>query len=136
LTPAWTFHADAATGSGQPAASFNASPVVVNGVVYIGSKTGIFTALRVRDGSVQWRARLDYGSNTGCPAKGTTGTANIATDPTTGALTVYAPGAHFLYALDAATGAVRWKTAIGPNTAAGEANWYNWSSPTIEAGKL
>jgi outer membrane protein assembly factor BamB len=136
LTPAWTFHADAATGSGQPVASFNASPVVVNGVVYIGSKTGIFTALRVRDGSVQWRARLDYGSNTGCPAKGTTGTANIATDPTTGALTVYAPGAHFLYALDAATGAVRWKTAIGPNTAAGEANWYNWSSPTIEAGKL
>src|ERR1700709_1229923 len=27
LTPAWTFHADAPTASGQPAASFNASPV-------------------------------------------------------------------------------------------------------------
>ena len=136
LTPAWTFHADPATRSGQPAASFNASPVVVNGIVYIGSKTGIFTALRVSDGSVVWRANLDYGSSTDCPAKGTTGTANVAPDPTTGAMTVYAPGAHFLYALDAATGALRWKTAIGPNTAAGEADWYNWSSPAVEAGKI
>ena len=136
LTPAWTFHADPATKSGQPAPSFNASPVVVNGVLYIGSKTGIFTALRVSDGSVLWRANLDFGSSTDCPAKGTTGTANIAPDPTTGAMTVYAPGAHFLYALDAATGAMRWKTAIGPKTAAGEADWYNWSSPTVEAGKI
>ena len=60
----------------------------------------------------------------------------VAADPVTGALTVYAPGAHYLYALSAATGAVLWKQPIGPATAAGEARYFNWASPTVSGGHI
>ncbi len=136
LHAAWRFVAAKPTQSGQPGAGFDASPVVVGGRVYIGAKTGLFSVLNATTGAVIWQRQLDYGSNTYCPAKGITGTASVLPDPVTGALTVYAPGAQYLYALNAATGAVQWKTAIGPATADGEAHWYNWSSPTIDGGRI
>ena len=132
----WAFTAGPATAPGQPGPAFDASPSVVNGVVYIGSRTGQFYALNATTGSVLWHRQLDYGSNTTCPAKGIVGTATVAADPVTGALTVYAPGAHSLYALSAATGTVVWKHAIGPATTAGEATYFNWASPTVSGGNL
>ena len=83
-----------------------------------------------------WKKQLDWGSSSDCSAKGITGTATVAADPVSGTMTVYAPGAHYLYALDATTGAQAWKVAIGPATAAGEARWYNWSSPTVVGGRI
>jgi polyvinyl alcohol dehydrogenase (cytochrome) len=127
----WTFKAGPATITGQPGPAFDASPTVVNGVVFIGSRTGVFYALNAATGAIIWQRLLDYGSSTLCPAKGIVGTATVAADPVTGALAVYAPGAHYLYALSAATGAVLWKKAIGPATAAGEARYFNWASPTV-----
>jgi outer membrane protein assembly factor BamB len=132
----WTFTAGPASVSGQPGPGFDSSPSVVNGVVYIGSRTGEFYALNASTGAVLWHRQLDYGSNTTCPAKGIVGTATVAADPVTGALTVYAPGAHTLYALSATTGTVVWKRAIGPATAAGEATYFNWSSPTVIKGHV
>lgn len=131
LHAAWTFTAGAATAGGQPGPAFDASPTVVNGVVYIGSRTGMFYALSAATGAVIWKRQLDYGSTTVCPAKGIVGTATVAADPVSGALTVYAPGAHDLYALTATTGAVLWTKAIGPATANGEATYFNWASPTV-----
>jgi len=132
----WTFTAGPATAHGQPGPAFDASPTVVNGVVYIGSRTGQFYALNATTGAVLWHRQLDYGSNTTCPAKGIVGTATVAADPVTGALTVYAPGAHSLYALSAATGAIVWKRSIGPATTAGEATYFNWASPTLTGGNV
>ena len=132
----WTFKAGRATVPGQPGPAFDASPTVVGGVVYIGSRTGVFYALNATTGAIIWQRQLDYGSSSLCPAKGIVGTATVAADPVTGALTVYAPGAHYLYALSAATGTVLWKKAIGPATAAGEARYYNWASPTVIGGHV
>jgi polyvinyl alcohol dehydrogenase (cytochrome) len=136
LHPAWTFTAARSTAAGAPAPSFDASPVVANGVAYIGSRSGIFAAIRVSNGSLLWRRQLDYGQASQCPARGTIATANVIADPVTHALTVYAPGSHYLYALNPQTGAVKWKTAIGPATTDGEQHWYNWSSPTVVGGKI
>lgn len=132
----WSFKAAAATTSGQPGPKFDASPTVVNGLVYIGARTGVFYALNASTGAVVWKASLDYGNASVCVAKGIVGTATVAADPVSGAMTVYAPGSHYVYALDAATGAQRWKAAIGPATAAGEARWFDWSSPTVVGGKV
>ena len=127
----WHFAAGAGTGTGHPGPGFDASPTVVNGVVYIGSRTGLFYALSATTGAVLWQHQLDFGSSSVCPSKGIVGTATVAADPVTGALTVYAPGAHYLYALNAATGGLLWKRSIGPATATGEATYFNWASPTV-----
>jgi outer membrane protein assembly factor BamB len=136
LHAAWHFTAAAATQQGQPARGFDASPIIMNNRIYIGSRTGMFYALNATTGAVVWKKQLDFGSTTSCPARGIIGTATVAPDPVTKALTVYAPGSHFIYALNAANGVQKWKTAIGPNTATGEALYFNWSSPTVAGGRI
>lgn len=136
LHEAWHLKAQAATQPNQPAARFDASPTVVNNRVYIGSRTGMFYVLNASTGAVIWKKQLDYGSAAVCAAKGIVGTATVANDPVDGVLTVYVPGAHFLYALNAATGVQRWKRSIGPNTANGNALYLNWASPTVSGGRI
>lgn len=136
LHSAWHFTPDAATQSGQPGPRLDASPTVVGGVVYIGARTGMFYALDAATGALVWKRQLGFGSNTVCAAKGITGTATVAPDPVDGVLTVYAPGAHYLYALKASDGSVRWKRSIGPATASGSALYFNWASPTVAGGRI
>ena len=132
----WSFTAGPATQPGAPGPKFDASPTVANGRVYIGSRTGIVYALNSTTGAVVWKKQLDFGGNALCGAKGIVGTSTVAADPTTGVMTVYTPGAHFLYALNAATGAQTWKVAIGPATTDAESRYFNWSSPTVVGGKI
>jgi polyvinyl alcohol dehydrogenase (cytochrome) len=136
LRTIWHFTPDRATQSGQPAARLDASPTVAGGVLYIGSRTGMFYALNAATGALVWKRQLDFGSKTVCPAKGIVGTATVAADPTDGVMTVYATGAHFLYALKVADGSVRWKRAIGPATSSGAALYFNWASPTVAGGRI
>jgi polyvinyl alcohol dehydrogenase (cytochrome) len=136
LRNVWHFNPDPATQAGQPAAGLDASPTVVGGVLYIGSRTGLFYALNATTGALVWKRQLDFGSKTVCSAKGVTGTATVAADPVDGTMTVYAPGAHYLYALKASDGSVRWKKAIGPATASGAALYFNWASPTVAGGRI
>ena len=114
----------------EPAPKLEASPTVAGGLVYIGAESGGFYALNESTGAVVWSRRLDT-----CPKRGITATAAVEPDPVTGVSTVYASGAHFLYALDAATGTPIWQTRIGPNT--GDPHmYYNWSSPMVVAGHI
>jgi outer membrane protein assembly factor BamB len=67
---------------------------------------------------------------------GITATATVAADPTTGAPTVYvSSGSGYLYAMNAATGAVTWKSVI--HLQAGKSGYYyDWSSPTVANQKI
>jgi polyvinyl alcohol dehydrogenase (cytochrome) len=132
----WSFTAGAATQPGAPGPKFDASPTVANGRVYIGSRTGIVYALNATSGAVVWQKQLDFGGSALCGAKGIVGTSTVAADPVTGVMTVYTPGAHYLYALNAATSAQTWKVAIGPATTDGANRYFNWSSPTVVGGKI
>jgi outer membrane protein assembly factor BamB len=102
----------------------------------VSGRNGVLYAIDVTTGAVAWQRQLDKGSSTYCPAKGSTATPAVVPDPVTGVLTVYAAGAHYLYAFDAANGTKRWSRAIGPATAAGEALYYNWSSPAVSGGRI
>jgi outer membrane protein assembly factor BamB len=138
LTAAWTFHERPPTGD-QPPGGFSASPVVAAGRVFIGSQSGEFYALRESTGRVLWRRALDHespGNNGDCKnARGIVGTATVGADPRTGRATVYVPGARYLYALDAATGALRWKSLVGaPGSAGVVGAYYNYASPTVTSG--
>ena len=127
LRVAWQF---------APGTSWDASPTVVGGRVYIGGRNAVFYALDASSGAVVWRTQLDGGSSAFCPAKGIVGTATVQPDHVDGSMTVYAPGAHYLYALDAATGAQKWRTAIGPATTRGAGLYFNWASPTVAGGRI
>src|ERR1700722_7440122 len=103
--------------SGKPAPALDASPTVVAGVVYIGTGSGGFYALSESTGAVIWSRQLDTVPATTCGARGITATAAVLPDPVTGTSTVYVSGARFLYALNAATGALNWKTEVRPTDA-------------------
>ncbi len=121
--------------SGKPAPALDASPTVAGGQVYIGAESGAFYDLNESTGTVAWSRQLDTEPKKVCAARGISATAAVVADPVTGARTVYVSGARYLYALQAATGAVVWKTEIGPASAAPDA-YYNWSSPTVVDGHI
>jgi polyvinyl alcohol dehydrogenase (cytochrome) len=132
LGPAWTFHADAATQPDQPAASFLASPTVSNGVVFIGSSTGVFYAVDAQTGTEIWHQDLGYVPALTCPSgRGIVSTATVADDPGLGKTVVYVGGGDGnLYALDAANGGVIWSApVVQPGTTENEG--YNWASPVV-----
>ena len=60
LVEDWSFIDPEPTMEGQPDAGLYSSPTVVNGVVYIGSNTGMFYALNETTGAVLWQQLLGY----------------------------------------------------------------------------
>jgi polyvinyl alcohol dehydrogenase (cytochrome) len=132
----WTFNLPGPTKTGQPKATLWGSPTVVGGKVYIGSGTGVFYALNAATGKILWQRLLDYGLMLHCASRGIASTATVTPDPVSHKLTVYVAGSHFLYALDAATGAVVWKSSVGPSGGQTAGMYYNWSSPTVAGGRV
>jgi outer membrane protein assembly factor BamB len=121
---------------GDPPPVLDASPTVVAGQVYIGAQSGGFYALNEATGAEVWGRQLDFAPGVTCPARGVTSTAAVLPDPVTGTTTVYVSGARYLYALNAATGAVSWQTEIGPPSTSDPDAYYNWSSPTVIDGHI
>src|SRR5262249_58273615 len=87
-------------------------------------------------GTVKWSRQLDTEPTVTCRGLGITSTAAMLPDPVSATSTVYVSGARFLYALNAATDTVTWKTRIGPVDAAQPDGYYNWSSPTVAGGHI
>lgn len=136
LTTAWTFTSPAPTMTGQPGRAFVASPIVYGGRIYIGSNTGVFYALKQSTGGIEWSRFLGFAKKYTCNARGIASTATVAIDPATSKPTVYvSSGDGYLFALDAVTGAVVWKSEIhvpSPNVN----DYFNWSSPTVANGSV
>lgn len=136
LHAAWKFLPDPATMHGQPGAGFEASPVVVNGIVYIGATTGELYALNETTGKVVWKVFTGFQPRITCMARGIASTATVARDPTTRRQTVYlTPADGNLWAIDARTGSVRWKVVVNtPSTTTSD--YYAWASPTVAGGRV
>lgn len=136
LVEDWSF-IDPQPGPGQPAAGFYSSPTVVNGVVYIGSNTGVFYALDEATGAVLWQRLLGYTTELSCgEGYGVISTATVATDPVSGTLTVYVGGGDgYLYALNAATGEILFRKFV-VDIGTTENEGFIFGSPTIVNGKI
>ena len=133
----WSFTDPGPTIQGQPDAGFNASPTVVNGVVYIGSNTGVFYALDEATGAVLWQRLLGYTRDLSCgEGRGIVSTAAVATDPVSGTLTAYVGGGDgYLYALNAATGDILFRQFV-VDIGTTENEGFIFGSPTIVNGKI
>ncbi len=122
LTVAWTWKAP----GGLP----GSSPVTAGGSVFLNAGNGSVFALNEATGAVRWHKDLGLSP---CGRRGSVSSATVAPDPVGGAATLYIAGAdNFLYALDPATGATRWRSVVG---GAGNA-FYTWGSPTVAGGKV
>jgi outer membrane protein assembly factor BamB len=136
LVRAWTFTSPKPTMAGQPAGGFVASPIVSGGRVFIGSNTGVFFALDEQTGGVLWSRFLGFVKRTTCNARGIASTATVALDPGTAKPTVYvSSGDGYLFALDAATGSLVWKSLIALPSAT-QNDYFDWSSPTVANGSV
>ena len=135
LKRAWTWKPAPPTMAGQPSGLL-ASPTVVNGRIYIGASTGVFNALDEATGRVLWHRFLGFVPTLSCGKLGIVATATVAKDPVTHVLTVYVAGGDgYLYALNAATGKVAWRSVIAiPSTTVSD--YYDWSSPTVAGQRV
>jgi polyvinyl alcohol dehydrogenase (cytochrome) len=131
LQPVWQWFEPPTTGL----QIFQASPIVVNGVVYIGSETGNFYAIREATRTVLWSRNFGVRPAAGCGPLGITATAAVIHDPATG-LTVYvnAPDGQ-LYALSAATGSTLWHATVDTPSAT-VSDFYAWGSPLVFNGHV
>jgi outer membrane protein assembly factor BamB len=130
LQPVWQWFEPPTTGR-----TFDASPTVVNGVVYIGSESGNFYAISEATRTVLWSRNFGVRPAAACGPMGITATAAVVNDPATG-LTVYvnAPDGQ-LYALSAASGATLWHATVDtPSTTIDD--YYAWGSPLLANGHV
>src|SRR5262249_39913773 len=124
LHPAWTV----STGA------VSAEPVQAGGVIFYGSWDGRERAVRASTGKQLWSTFLGQTSKSTCvpPSVGVASTATVGTIPVHGVSTsaVFVGGGdHHFYALNAATGAVIWKRALGTTSST-----FLWSSPLFYRG--
>jgi outer membrane protein assembly factor BamB len=135
LKSVWRFVPSAASVSGL--GGFFASPVVYNGVIYIGARNGYFYAIDETTGKMVWRRFIGIVTHKTCGAEGFTATATVAPDPTTGNPTIYAYGATgFLYAMNTFDGTNVWPPAAVAIPSTTKNDYYAWSSPLVAGGNI
>jgi outer membrane protein assembly factor BamB len=129
LQPVWRWDVPASPNTGKT--TLWASPTVADGVIYIGAEDGYFYAINETTQQVVWSEFLGLQKGIECGTAGIISTATVANDPNTGLQTVYIYSPDgYLYALNAANGAVVWQTQIyTPNDT--KNTLYAWSSPTV-----
>jgi outer membrane protein assembly factor BamB len=113
-TLAWAFKSDQAV---------NSSPAVGNGFVYFNSLDGYFYALNAATGALAWKFQTGGERRFTAPGiHGIVPASELMPDPfdvflsspvLTGGLVAFGSGDHHVYALDAATGSLRWKFMTG-----------------------
>jgi outer membrane protein assembly factor BamB len=129
LTRAWQFV------PGQ--SGFLSSPVVYNGVIYIGARNGWFYALDETTGTVIWKRFIGIVPALTCGKQGFTATATVAPDPATGNPTIYVYGATgYLYAMNTADGTDVWPPAAVAIPSTTVNDYYAWSSPLVTGGNI
>ncbi len=139
LLPIWQWTPPASTNSGT--SNDLASPIVSDGVIYVGLEDGYMYAVSEATRQILWSDFLGIEAPTSCEGGtlGVTSTAAVADDPATHKQTVYVNGPDgYLYAINAATGATEWKSLVGipGSLTGGPDNYYAWGSPTIANGKV
>jgi outer membrane protein assembly factor BamB len=134
LSLAWHF-----TPPGNEGGVIYSSPTVNDNQIYVGSQNGDFYDLNETSGAVVWQHDIGQQTGTTCaePENGAQGFASTATvDASTGTAVVYVAAPDgYLYAWNASTGALIWRSVVAlPSTTVN--NYFNWSSPTVYDGNI
>jgi polyvinyl alcohol dehydrogenase (cytochrome) len=110
LVPAWTFRPPPDTGD---QATVTASPVIADGVVYVGAWNGVMYALDAATGALRWEhATVPSSGATFGPIVSSAAVAEVRDGPDRRKVVLFGAGPR-VYALDAATGAEVWVADLG-----------------------
>ena len=115
--------------------SITSQPVEANGLIYWGAWNGFEYATKL-DGTVLWKQNLGQTTDNNCkpPTVGVNSSATVASMTVAGKLTpvIFVGGGKAdLYALNANTGAVIWRTQLGLSP-----DYFTWSSPALYKGSI
>ena len=126
LTTHWT------DGNGNAVGSY-AQPIVANNLIYWGDWNGVEHATDFTGKDV-WTVTTAQNIDKNCspPVAGISGTATMATIGST-SVDYFPGGDDYMYAVNALTGAILWKTQLGNGGAAGD---YLWGSPVLYNGDI
>jgi outer membrane protein assembly factor BamB len=114
----------------QTRGSIAARPVERKGVVFAGSWDGREYAITAKSGRVRWKRMLGVTRSERCSNYQSAG---VTSSPVFSSGLAYLGGGDSnFYALDAASGGVRWRVPTGDNSPS--AGHYNWSSPSLFGG--
>jgi outer membrane protein assembly factor BamB len=114
---------------------FTASPVVADGSVFIGARSGWFYQFSAATGQIMHQAFIGVRPASRCGSGGVADTAAVAADPADHQDTVYVGGpSGYLYAFNAADLALKWKSVIALPSR--RADYFDWSSPTVANGRI
>lgn len=115
---------------------YASSPVVADGSVFIGGFNGFFYKINAHSGALQDKIFLGFQSQHTCAQFGFATTATVAFDPAIHADAVYVAAPDgYLYAFNAATMVRLWRSVIAiPSKTT--SNYFQWSSPTVDHGKV
>lgn len=91
----------------QTGSSFNAQPVIADGVVYAADFAGTVYAVKESSGQVLWQTKLTVNDGNGAPIR----TESIYTSPTITKDTLYIASDN-LYAINRQTGAIMWQAPL------------------------
>ena len=118
---------------------FLATPIVSGGNIYIGSNDGYMFAVNETTHETVWSDFLGVQfatRNCNTASQGLTSSATVAPDPATGQPTVFVDAANgYLYAIDAATGAIVWKAIVDVPSIVHN-DYYAWGSPLVANGRV
>jgi outer membrane protein assembly factor BamB len=124
------------------------SPAVVNGVVYVGSADHRLYALDAGTGALRWSVMVDanFATFDSTHPSGNVNAGTLGSSPSVAGGTVYVvssgvPGGpvyepYFLYAYDAASGAVRWQTRMNTGVCLSNYEICPWAAPTVANGMV
>jgi outer membrane protein assembly factor BamB len=118
------------------AGAVSTEPIVSGGVVYYGSWDGLERAVSAATGASIWSTNLGTTTKSTCapPESGVASSSTITTVTIGGkstAVDFVAGGDGFMYALNAATGAVIWRTMLGTPP-----SFFLWASPLYFNGNI
>ncbi|HEY6417694.1 MAG TPA: PQQ-binding-like beta-propeller repeat protein [Candidatus Binataceae bacterium] len=145
------------TWTGLKPGPFRAAPVVFNGTIFIGDVNGVFWAINAQDGTFRWRypptgalnGSCTQGGNGSWGNYGIQSSASYASIGTEDAVIVGAPdpdlgtdggnGSARLWALDAATGNLIWKSKVVAHVNGCPGTLHEriaYSSPLVFSGRV
>jgi outer membrane protein assembly factor BamB len=106
------------------------SPVVAGGAVFIGTDKGYFEKINATTGAVQAKHFIGRTPKLTCSANGVVSTATVNGG------NVYVAGPDgYLYAFSTSNLSLVWRSVIAiPSSTV--SNYFNWSSPTIQGGRI
>jgi outer membrane protein assembly factor BamB len=112
-----------------------ATPVTLNGVIYIGSNFGCLYAINESDKSIKWKIFTAFQQKLTCNQQLGIVSSVVVRDEGAGPVLYFHSPDGFLYKLKGSDGSTIWRKEVQiPSTTANDV--YAWSSPTVANGMV